>query len=110
MACWYHSSNFLLIFYLILDHIKQTVNSAIFDAARASKRLGFYAVMDKRVKTFKPSALAQLFARNHAMWTHHDSPNFLSISHSLLDHIKQNVNFASSTQHEPRRDPASMPS
>lgn len=78
---------------MLLDHIKQTVNSAIFEAARAPTKSGFNAIMDKRVKPFKPAAFAQLIARNHATWTHYASAQDTVI----LDQVTSNP--AESTMH-----------
>ncbi|CAN0502858.1 unnamed protein product, partial [Laminaria digitata] len=55
------------------EAVGSTVNTAIFEAARAPKKSSFTSIMDKRVKPFKPVAYEQLMQREHATWTHYAS-------------------------------------
>lgn len=78
---------------LLLDDVQQTVNTAIFQAARVAKKSGFTAIMDKQVKPFKPAAYEQLMDRDHATWTHYACAQDTVI----LDQVTSN--HAESTMH-----------
>ena len=87
------STHFPLNCPFLLDHVGQTVNTAIFEAARAPKKSSFTSIMDKRVKPFKPVAYEQLMQREHATWTHYASAQDTAI----LDQVTSNA--AESTMH-----------
>ena len=70
-----------------------SVNTAIFQAARAAKKSVFTSIMDNRVKPFKHLAYEQLMKRDLGTWTHHASAQDTVI----LDQVTSNP--AESTMH-----------
>ena len=82
-----------LIFMCVSKHVRQSVNTAIFQAARAAKKSVFTSIMDNRVKPLKHLAYEQLMKRDLGTWTHHASDQDTVI----LDQVTSNP--AESTMH-----------
>ena len=84
--CYFSFTISHLISMCASKHVRQSVNTAIFQAARPAKRSVFTSIMDNRAKPFKHLAYEQLMERDLGTWTHHASAQYTVI----LDQVTPN--------------------
>ena len=57
----------------VSKHVRQSINAAILQAVRTTKKSVFTPIIDNRVKPFKHLAYEQLMKRDLGTWTRHAS-------------------------------------